>query len=120
MYAIIETGGKQYRVEPEEVIEVEKVDIRVGEEVVLDRVLLVNKDGKIRTGQPYLKGARAVCRLLDHDRGKKVDVFTYKAKDNVRRKKGHRQAHSRLKVEKILLRAGTKTAKAEKETEDGT
>jgi large subunit ribosomal protein L21 len=118
MYAIVETGGKQYRIEPEQVIEVEMIDSGVGEEVILDRVLLVNRDGKIRAGQPYLKGATAVCRLLAHGRGKKVDVFTYKAKDNVRRKKGHRQAFSRLKVEKILLRAGTK-AKAEKEQEDG-
>ncbi len=102
MYAIVETGGKQYRVEPQAVVEVEKLDQGVGEEVVLDRVLLVNTNEQIKAGQPYLEGAMVICRLLAHGRGEKLDIFTYKAKKNIRRKKGHRQAFSRLKVEEII------------------
>jgi len=121
MYAIIETGGKQYRVEPESLIEVEKLNGGVGEEVVLDRVLLVNRDGELHTGSPTVKGAKVVCRLLAQRRGDKVDVFTYEAKKNVRRKKGHRQAYSRLKVEEIVMGAQPKAkTRAKKEKEDGT
>ena len=105
MYAIIETGGKQYRVEPQNVLDVEDLKQEVGEEVVIDHVLLVSNDGQVMTGKPYVAGAKVVCRLMAHTKGDKVDIFDYKAKDNVRRKKGHRQLLSRLKVESIVTGA---------------
>jgi len=111
MYAIVESGGKQYRLEPQAVVEVERLNAGVGEEVVLDRVLLVKRDGQVQVGHPYLEKARVICRVLAHRRGKKEEVFTYKAKDNVRRKKGHRQAFSRLKVEEIVMGARSKAKK---------
>lgn len=105
MYAIVETGGKQYRLEPQAEVEIEKLGSAVGDQVILDRVLLVSNDGKIVTGGPYVEGARVVCRLLAHGRGEKLDVFSYKAKKNVRKKNGHRQSFSRVKVEEIIAAA---------------
>jgi large subunit ribosomal protein L21 len=111
MYAIIETGGKQYRIEPQSVVEVELLEGKVGEEVVLDKVLLVNQEGKVQTGRPYIEGAKVVCKLLAHDKGKKIDVFDYKSKKNIRRHIGHRQPFSRLQVESIAAGAVSKSKK---------
>lgn len=105
MYAIVETGGKQYRLEPQAEIEVEKLASGVGDQIVLEHVLLVSNEGQIVAGRPYIDGARVVCRLLAQGKGEKLDAFTYKAKKNVRRKIGHRQPFSRLKVEEIVTGA---------------
>lgn len=102
MYAIVETGGKQYRAEPQGILEVEKLEGGAGEEVVLDRVLLVNADGQVQTGRPYVEGAKVVCKLLAQARGEKIDVFFFEAKKNVRGKTGHRQSLTRLRVEQIV------------------
>jgi large subunit ribosomal protein L21 len=101
MYAIVETGGKQYRLEEAAVIDVEKMDGDVGDAVALERVLLVRSDGQVKIGHPVVEGALVRCRIVGQVKGPKVRVFTYKAKDNVRRRKGHRQQYSRLLVEKI-------------------
>lgn len=103
MYAIIETGGKQYRVVAGDVIEVEKLACAEGEEVVFDRVLLVEKDGKASIGTPTLAGATAVGRILDHGRGRKIRGFKYKPKVNYRRRFGHRQPFTRVYIEGIKL-----------------
>ena len=103
MYAILETGGKQHRVEPDQVLTVELLPAEPGEVIELDRVALVERDGKVRVGTPWVKGARVTCRVLSHTRGRKIQVFTYKAKGNVKRSMGHRQHHTRLRVEKITL-----------------
>jgi large subunit ribosomal protein L21 len=105
MYAIVEAGGKQYRVEPKTEIEVEKLSGGVGEEVVLDRVLMVNKDGDVTIGSPCINEAKVVCKLLAHGRGIKLETYTYKAKKRVQRRKGHRQEFSRLMVEEIVTSA---------------
>jgi large subunit ribosomal protein L21 len=105
MYAIVETGGKQYRVEEKAVIAVERLDAPVGETVELDRVLLVRTDGKVHVGKPLVRGAKVICRMLGQEKARKIVVFKYKAKKNYRRKTGHRQEHSRLLVEKIMARA---------------
>ena len=102
MYAVIETGGKQYRVEPDEVLAVEKLPAEKGETVELDRVALVEQDGKVQVGAPWIVGAKVVCRVVSHGRDRKLDVFTYKAKSGYKRSKGHRQSYTQLKVEKIL------------------
>jgi len=105
MYAIVESGGKQYRVEEKAIIAVERLDLPVGDTVELDRELLVKTDAKVHVGKPHVTGAKVICRILAQDKARKVVVFKYKAKKNYRRRTGHRQAYSRLLVEKILARA---------------
>lgn len=101
MYAIVETGGKQYRVSEGSEIDIEKIDAEVGSQVELDRVLLVRKDGETRVGTPVVEGARVIGRVRRQDRGKKILVFKYKPKKRYRRRQGHRQAFTRVLVEKI-------------------
>jgi large subunit ribosomal protein L21 len=103
MYAIVETGGKQYRVAPAEDVFVEKLAAEPGEVVELDRVALVEEDGNVSVGTPWVEGAKVTCRVVAHGKGRKVDVFTYKAKENIKRKMGHRQQYTRLRVEKISV-----------------
>jgi large subunit ribosomal protein L21 len=105
MYAIVESGGKQYRVEEKAVIAVERLSAAVGDTIELDRVLLVKTDSKVHVGKPVVRGAKVVCRVLAQEKARKVVVFKYKPKDNYRRRTGHRQQYSRLLVEKILARA---------------
>lgn len=101
MYAIVETGGKQYRVAPGDVVRVEKLDAEVGSQVVLDKVLVVSKDNSLTVGTPVVAGARVVAKVLEQDRAPKILVFKYKAKVNYRRRYGHRQPFTKLSIEKI-------------------
>jgi large subunit ribosomal protein L21 len=101
MYAIIETGGKQYCVREGDTLCVEKLAAEAGEEVVFDRVLLIGAEGGVKVGQPVVPGVRVVARVLNQGRGKKIIVFKYKPKKNYRRKQGHRQPYTRVLVEKI-------------------
>ncbi len=100
MYAIIETGGKQYPVQEGSVIDVEKLSEDVGAEVVLDKVLFAEKEGEPQVGTPYLQG-RVTCEVLDQGRGQKIDVFKHKKRKDYRRRIGHRQSYTRLKVSAI-------------------
>jgi len=102
VYAIIETGGKQYRVTPGQRIKVEKLDVEVGSVVELDRVLAVGSgEAGLTVGTPHVPGARAVARVLEHGRDDKVIVFKYKPKVNYRVKRGHRQYYTELLIEAI-------------------
>ncbi len=101
MYAIIETGGKQYRVEEGSILDVELLPSEAGSQVGFDRVLAVKKDDKLQVGRPYLEGALVQGKVLDHGKGKKIIVFKFKAKKNYRRKQGHRQPYTRVVIEKI-------------------
>ncbi|WP_206831034.1 50S ribosomal protein L21 [Alicyclobacillus fructus] len=103
MYAIIETGGKQYKVSQGDTIVVEKLDGEVGTDIVLDKVLLVQNEGKVQVGSPYLAGAKVVAKVVEHGRGKKIVVFKYKPKKNYHKKQGHRQPYTKLTVESIQL-----------------
>lgn len=102
MYAVVETGGKQYRVTVGQTIEVEKLPFAVGERVELDKVLLVADGDEVKVGQPTVKGAKVLATVVEHGKGKKIIVFKYKPKERYRRKKGHRQAYTRLRIEKIV------------------
>lgn len=102
-YAILETGGKQYRVAKGAKLRVEKLAAEKGEEVIFNRVLMVNQDGNLEIGTPYVKGAKVVGRVLTHGKGKKIIVFKYKPKKNYRRKQGHRQPYTELLIEDIKL-----------------
>ena len=101
-YAIIETGGKQYRVQPGDVIEVERLSAEVGSTIDLDRVLLLAGEGQPTLGQPTVAGARVVAEVQKHDRSKKVIVFKFKPKVRYQRKQGHRQAFTRLAIKEIV------------------
>lgn len=101
MYAIIETGGKQYRISEGETIAVEKLEAQKGESVTFDRVLLVADGEKVSVGRPFVEGAKAVGKVLAQDKARKILVFRYKAKKNVRKRFGHRQPFTRVLVEKI-------------------
>lgn len=101
MYAIVETGGKQYRVEPGQTVRVERLDLEEGAEVTLDKVLLVCTEGQVRVGAPYVEGVTVSAKVLAQGRDKKVLVFHYKNKTNIRRMRGHRQYFTDLQVEGI-------------------
>jgi large subunit ribosomal protein L21 len=101
VYAIIETGGKQFRVQEGDVICIEKLAADVGEIVPIEKVLLLEKDGAVNVGTPLVSGARAELKVLEHGKGEKIIVFKYKAKKNYRRKQGHRQPYTKVLVEAI-------------------
>ncbi len=104
MYAIVETGGKQYRVQPGDTIAVERLPGEPGETLELDRVLLIGGDGeRARVGSPGVAGAVVRAEVVEHARGEKVIVFRYKSKVRYRRKTGHRQALTRLRIRDILV-----------------
>ena len=101
-YAIIESGSKQYRVEPKSVLEIEKLEIPEGQkQVTLDKVLLVRKGEDIQVGTPHVIGASVVCDFLGTFRGKKVRIFRFRRRKNSRRQHGHRQWFSKLVVKEI-------------------
>ena len=101
MYAIIETGGKQFKVEEGDVLKVELLHAEAGETVEINKVLMVKKDGQVTVGAPYVDGAKVTLKVEENGKGKKIVVFKYKAKKNYRKKKGHRQPYTKVTVEKI-------------------
>jgi large subunit ribosomal protein L21 len=102
VYAIVESGGKQYRVEPGAVLAVERIRGEVGSRVELDRVLLVSDGSRIQVGHPLVTGARVVTEIVAQTRGEKIDVFKFKRRKKYRRKVGHRQELTRVRVAEIL------------------
>ena len=101
MYAIIETGGKQFRVQEGDVLCVEKLTANVGDIVPVEKVLLLEKDGAVKVGTPLVSGAKAELKVLEHGKGEKIIIFKYKSKKNYRRKQGHRQPYTKVLVEAI-------------------
>lgn len=101
MFAIIRTGGKQYRVEPGQAIDVERLPYEVGQSIELADVLLVSGEEGVRLGSPTVEGARVRATVLAHGRGPKIEVFKYKSKKRIRRHTGHRQEQTRLRIETI-------------------
>ena len=101
MFAIIETGGKQYKVELGKKIQVEKLSVKDGETAVFDRVLLKADDKKTVMGDPYIKDAQVEAKVLKSGRGVKKIVFKYHPKTRYRKKKGHRQPYTEVEISKI-------------------
>lgn len=101
MYAIIKTGGKQYRVEEGNIINIEKLKADQAEQVEFDQVLAVSKEDTLTLGTPLVEGAKVVGKVLEQGKDKKIIVFKYKAKKDYRRKQGHRQPFTRVLIEKI-------------------
>lgn len=114
MYAVVETGGKQVKVEPNQVILVEKLAGEPGSEIRFTRVLmLVDETGETHVGQPYLADVAVVGHVVAQERGKKILVFKYKPKVNYRRRQGHRQDLTRVQVDRIDRTDGASVAAAE-------
>jgi large subunit ribosomal protein L21 len=102
MYAVIKTGGKQYRVSPGDTIDVEKLPHEVGDKVELDEVLLVANGSSTQIGKPLVEGAKVKATVTRQDRRRKVVIFKYLPSKRYRRKKGHRQHYTRLRIDEIV------------------
>jgi large subunit ribosomal protein L21 len=101
MYAVIKTGGKQYRVSPGDLLEVEKVEGNIGDAVSFDKVLMVSDGDNVNLGKPYLKDTTVNGTIANHGKHRKVVVFKYKKRKGYRRKRGHRQHFTLIKIEDI-------------------
>ncbi|MBU3181330.1 50S ribosomal protein L21 [Clostridium psychrophilum] len=101
MYAVLVTGGKQYRVQEGDVLFVEKLDAEVDTTVELDQILAVGKEEGLVVGKPVVEGAKVVAKVLAQGKAKKIIVFKFKRKLDYRKKQGHRQAYTKIQIEKI-------------------
>jgi large subunit ribosomal protein L21 len=101
MYAVIQTGGKQYRVAPGDMVKVEKLSGNVGDSIAFDKVLLTSDGENVNLGNPYLTEAKVLGQIARHGKNRKILVFKYKRRKGYRRKKGHRQDFSLIKIEDI-------------------
>lgn len=102
VYAVVETGGRQYKVTKGQVIDVERLEVAPGETIELDKVLLISSNSDIAVGHPTVPGAKVVAKVLGEEKGDKVIIFKYKQKTRYRRKTGHRQTYTRLAIEDIV------------------
>lgn len=101
MYAIVETGGKQYKVKSGDTLRVEKLDGEIGETITLEKVLLAGEGDKVNYGMPYLDGAKVTAKIVEQHRTRKIVVFKYKRRKGYRVKKGHRQHYTALRIEEV-------------------
>ena len=121
MYAIIKTGGKQYRVSKGEKLKLEKLDAEVGKKVVFNEVLSVGEGADLKIGTPYIKDAKVEAKVLEEGRSKKIEVIKFKRRKNYKRNFGHRQHYSLVEITNISVKkatakkAATKKAAAKKE-----
>ena len=112
MYAIVETGGKQYQVEEGRYVDVELLDADKDSKIVFDKVVMIVNGKKSKVGQPYVTGASAEGTVLAHDKAKKIIVFKQRPKKGYRRKQGHRQGFTRVMINKIRTSAQKKAAES--------
>lgn len=103
MYAIIRTGGKQFRAEPGKTIRIPALAGEVGQTVTFDEVLLAESDGDVRVGRPTVEGAAVEGEIVSHGKGEKIIVFKWKRRKNYRRKQGHRQKYTEVRIGEIRL-----------------
>lgn len=103
MYAIIVTGGKQYKVQQGDVLYIEKLDVEADTAISFDQVIAVGKEDGMVLGAPYVKGATVAAKVLKNGKAKKITVFTYRSKKNSKRKLGHRQPYTKVEIENIAL-----------------
>ncbi|NQU03919.1 MAG: 50S ribosomal protein L21 [Syntrophaceae bacterium] len=102
MYAVIKTGGKQYKVSEGEFLKIEKIEGNRGDAVSLDDVLMISRDGEIKVGTPTVEGAKVVGEIIGQTRGSKITVFKMKKRKGYRRKTGHRQNLTNLRIKEIV------------------
>jgi len=101
MYAIIETGGKQYKVQNGDVLFIEKLNVAEEASVTFDKVIALHNDAELKVGAPYVEGATVTANVLKNGKGKKITVFTYKPKKGQSRKMGHRQPYTKVQIDTI-------------------
>lgn len=101
MYAIIETGGKQYKVEAGDTVFIEKLNVEADAEITFDKVVAVGAEDGIKVGAPYVEGATVIAKAIKNGKAKKITVFTYKPKKNEKRKMGHRQPYTKVEIAAI-------------------
>lgn len=106
MYAIVESGGRQYRAEEGHTFSVEKLPYEVGEQIELSNVLLLANDDEMKVGQPTVTGVSVKATVVDQYRGEKIFVWKYRPKKRYRNRKGHRQSYTRLRIDEIVLSEG--------------
>ena len=102
MYAVVKTGGKQYKVAPGEKLKVEQIPADVGAEVILDQVLMVGDGEAVRVGQPTLEGAAVKATVVAHGRGEKIRIFKMRRRKHYQKHQGHRQNYTELRIEAIV------------------
>ena len=117
MFAIVETGGKQYQVEEGRYLDVELLDVEKDSKIVFDKVVMIVNGKKSKVGQPYVAGASAEGVIVKHDKAKKVIVYKQRPKKGYRRKQGHRQGFTRVMISKIRTTAQKKAAETAETTE---
>ena len=110
MYAVIETGGKQYRVTEGDKIFVEKLDIEAGSSISIKEVLVIEKDDQTLVGKPYVTGASVRAEVVENGKAKKVVIYKYKAKKDSKKKQGHRQPYTQLEIKSISMKVSRKMA----------
>ncbi|WRS27339.1 50S ribosomal protein L21 [Oscillospiraceae bacterium MB08-C2-2] len=101
MYAVITTGGKQYRVQEGDMLFIEKLDVEADQTVQFDEVVMIGKDDGVVVGDPTVKGAKVTAKVLKNGKAKKITVFTYRAKKGSKRKMGHRQPYTKVEIQSI-------------------
>jgi large subunit ribosomal protein L21 len=102
VYAVIETGGKQYRVEPGDTVRVESLPGEMGDAVAFDRVLLISDDESVAVGRPVIEGARVTGEIVEHGLGEKLTVYKFKRRKNQRKRNGHRQQFTAVKINEVV------------------
>lgn len=102
MHAIIETGGKQYRVTVGDKIKIDKIDKLIGDKIELDKILLISGEAGVQIGKPYIEKAKVISEIIDQDRDKKIRGFKYKRRKKYRKSWGHRQYYTELEIKEIL------------------
>ena len=116
MYAVIESGGKQHRVEEGEVLQLEKLDAAAGDKVKFDKILLVGEGGSVKIGNPYVEGSQVEAKVLKQGRGEKIKIIKFNRRKHFKKQQGHRQSFTEVEITGIKVKAKAKP-KA-KETED--
>ena len=101
MYAIIKTGGKQYRVQAGDVVFIEKLDVEAESEVVFDQVLAIGEEGSVKVGTPVVEGATVTAKVVKNGKGKKLNIITYRPKKGSARRMGHRQPYTKVEITAI-------------------
>jgi large subunit ribosomal protein L21 len=101
MYAVIKSGGKQHRVEPGEVLSLEKLDAETGEIINFEEVMMIGDGDDIKIGAPYVEGGKVTAEVVEHGRGKKVTIIKFRRRKHYRRQAGHRQSYTKIKITEI-------------------
>jgi large subunit ribosomal protein L21 len=116
MYAVFETGGKQYRVKAGDILSVERLKAETGERIEFDKVLAYSDGASLSVGKPYLSGVKAVGKVLENGKGRKLVIFKFKAKKDYRKKQGHRQLYTMIEIESFIVNGQTAGKIKAKET----